>query len=124
MPKKEKTYGDLTRFVLLFSILNSKKNNYNSLTELVDEIGIENSHPLFIKTFKFLVVKKAIKKIGNNGKSILIEINKEILCSIIETDKIYCNVEKYILHSNNRWRLIQKFIDSTPVSQRGFKLTI
>ena len=124
MPKKEKTYGDLTRFVLLFSILNSKKNNYNSLTELVDEIDIENSHPLFIKTFKFLVVKKAIKKIGNNGKSILIEINKEILCSIIETDKIYCNVEKYILHSNNRWRLIQKFIDSTPVSQRGFKLTI
>ena len=124
MPKKEKTYGDLTRFVLLFSILNSKKNNYNSLTELVDEIGIENSHPLFIKTFKFLVVKKAIKKIGNNGKSILIEINKEILCSIIETDKIYCNVEDYILNQNNRWRLIQKFINSTPVSQRGFKLSI
>lgn len=124
MPKKEKTYGDLTRFVLLFSILNSKKNNYNSLTELVDEIGIENSHPLFIKTFKFLVVKKAIKKIGNNGKSILIEINKKILCNIIETDKIYCNVEDYILNQNNRWRLIQKFINSTPVSQRGFKLSI
>ena len=124
MPKKEKTYGDLTRFILLFSILNSKKKNYNSLTELVDEIGIENSHPLFIKTFKFLVVKKAIKKIGNNGKSILIEINKKILCNIIETDKIYCNVEDYILNQNNRWRLIQKFINSTPVSQRGFKLSI
>ena len=116
--------GTFSEFIFLIKILKSSKTEYNSLTKLARELKEFRTSTIFVNTMGKLTKRKVIIEKEFNGQSKLIEIDKTKLMQFIENHAVFIMVKEYILNPQNRWRLIQEFIDSTPVSTRGFKLTI